>query len=126
VRIARDRPLTGVGPGGYRLAFERYHPEKLDGEGAWGNAHNVYLHQLAERGVLGLLLLCAALTVFLLGARRAYRDRRDARSLWAATATAAFLVMNFTEVAWQTEQVVTFFFFLWQIGAGPPPAREIL
>lgn len=126
VRIARDRPLTGVGPGGYRLAFERYHPSRLDGEGSWGNAHNVYLHQLAERGAPGLLILAAVLLSFLLVARRAYLLRRDARSLWAATATAAFLIMNFTEVAWQTEQVVTFFFFLWQLGAGPRPAREIL
>lgn len=126
VRIARDRPLTGVGPGGYRLAFERYHPSRLDGEGTWGNAHNVYLHQLAERGVPGLLILTFTLMAFLLFARRAYLDRRDARSLWAVTATAAFLVMNFTEVAWQTEQVVTFFFFLWHLGAGPRPAREIL
>lgn len=126
VRIVQDRPLTGVGPGGYRAAFERYHPERIDGEGTSGNAHNVYLHQLAERGVPGLLFLFAALTTLILGAWRAASERRDAWSLWAATATAAFLVMNLTEVAWQTEQVATFFFFLWQVGAGPRPAREIL
>ncbi|MBI4060105.1 MAG: O-antigen ligase family protein [Elusimicrobia bacterium] len=126
LRVARDRPLTGVGPGRYRESFERYHPEKIDGEGTWGNAHNVYLHQLAERGVPGLLILLAALGTLLLGAWRAERARGDAWSLWAATATAAFLVMNLTEVAWQTEQVATLFFLLWQLGAGARPAREIL
>jgi len=126
MQIAGDRPLTGVGPGGYRAAFERYHPERLDGEGAWGNAHNVYLHQLAERGVPGLLLLLGALSALALGAWRAERARRDAWSLWAACATAALIVMNLTEVAWQTEQVATLFLFAWLVGAGPRPAREIL
>lgn len=126
LRIARDRPATGVGPGGYREAFQRYHPATLDGEGTWGNAHNVYLHQLAERGVPGLLILLLALGALGAGAFRAERARRDAWSLWAATSTAAFVIMNLTEVAWQTEQVVTFFFFVWLLGAGPRPAREIL
>jgi len=126
VRIARDRPATGVGPGGYRGAFESYHPERLDGEGSWGNAHNVYLHQLAERGVPGLLSLLAVLAALALGAWRAERRRRDAWSFWAATATAAFLIMNLTEVAWQTEQVATLFFFIWLLGTGPRPGREIL
>ena len=93
---------------------------------AWGNAHNVYLHQLAERGFLGLILLLAALWLMLLGAWRAEQARRDAWTLWAAAATAAFLVMNLTEVAWQTEQVFTLFIFVWLLGAGPRPAREIL
>lgn len=126
LRVARDRPLTGVGPGRYRNSFPTYHPETLDSEQSWGNAHNIYLHQLAERGVPGLLLLLTVLTALLLGAWRADRERRDVRSLWAATATAAFLIMNLTEVAWQTEQVATFFLFAWLLGSGPRPAREIL
>ncbi|MCM2304435.1 MAG: O-antigen ligase family protein [Elusimicrobia bacterium] len=126
LRVARDRPAAGVGPGQYRQAFDRYHPENLDGEGTWGNAHNVYLHQLAERGVPGLLILLAALGTLLLGAWRAERARRDAWSLWAATATAAFLVMNLTEVAWQTEQVASFLLLVWLLGTTARPAREIL
>lgn len=126
LRAARDRPLTGIGPGRYRETFERYHPSRLDGEGAWGNAHNIYLHHLAERGVPGLLFLLAALTALMLGAWRAERARRDTWSLWATTATAAFLIMNLTEVAWQAEQIATFFFFVWLLGTGPRPAREII
>lgn len=125
-RVARDRPATGVGPGRYREAFERYHPSTLDGEGTWGNAHNVYLHQVAERGLPGLLILLSCLGALLLGAWRADRERSDPWSLWAATATAAFLVMNLTEVAWQTEQVATFLFLVWLLGTSARPAREIL
>lgn len=123
---ARERPLTGVGPGRYREAFAEHHPETLDGETTWGNAHNLYLHQLAERGAPGLLLLLWALAAFMISARRADAQRRDAWSLGAATATAGFLVMNLTETAWQTEQVATLFLFVWLLGAGPRPAREIL
>jgi O-antigen ligase len=126
VRIARDRPITGVGPGQYRRAFELYHPEKLDSEGTWGNAHNLYFHHLAERGVPGLLVLLGVLGAFMAGAWRAARARRDVWSLWATAAAAAFLVMNMTEVAWQTEQVATLFFFAWLLGTGPRSAREIL
>jgi O-antigen ligase len=126
LKAARDRPFTGVGPGRYRDIFTKYHPNTLTSEPSWGNAHNVYLHQLAERGVPGLLILLAALAALMHGAWRADRERRDAWSLCAATATVAFLVMNVTEVAWQTEQVATLYFFLWMLGAGPRPAREIL
>ena len=126
LRIARDRPMTGVGPGRYREAIESYHPETRDEQGDWGNAHNVYLHQLAERGAPGLLILLFALGTLGLGAWRAERARGDSWSLWAATATVAFFVMNLTEVAWQTEQVATLFIFVWLLGAGTRPAREIL
>lgn len=126
LRVFGERPLAGVGPGNYRRAFERHHPENIDGERTWGDAHNLYLHQLAERGALGLLFLLAALAALLRGAWRAEADRSDAWSLWAAAATAAFLVMNLTEVAWQTEQVATLFLFIWLLGAGTRPAREIL
>ncbi len=126
LRIAHDRPLTGVGPGGYREAFPRYHPEILDGEASWGNAHDLYLHQFAERGVPGLLILLAALMAFVRGALLAERERRDARSMAAVAATAAFLIMNLTEVAWQTEQVATLFLFVWLAGTSALPAREIL
>lgn len=126
LRVFADRPLAGVGPGQYRLAFERHHPQRLDGVRSWGNAHNLYLHQLAERGALGLLFLLAALAALLRGAWRAETDRSDAWSLWAAAATAAFLVMNLTEIAWQTEQVATLFLFIWLLGAGTRPEREIL
>jgi O-antigen ligase len=126
LEIARDHPLAGVGPGRYRETFEAYHPARIDNEGTWGNAHNVYLHQLAERGIPGLCFLLAAMWAFWIGAWRAARARGDMRSLWAVSAAAAFFVMNLTEVAWQTEQVATFFFFIWHLGTSPRPAREIL
>lgn len=121
--LALERPVTGVGPGGFRRAFEERVPaDTLSSERVWGTAHNLYLHQLAERGFPGLALLLALFAAFYAGARRAWRERRDAPALWALTAVAAFAVMNLTETAWQTEQVATFFLLCWLWGAGPRAA----
>lgn len=126
LRAFAERPLAGVGPGQYRQAFERHHPQRLDGVRSWGDAHSAYFHQLAERGAAGLLFLVAAFAALAHGAWRAEAARRDAWSVSAVGATAAFLVMNLTENAWQTEQVATLFLFIWLLGTGPRPAREIL
>ena len=125
IRMFRDHPLFGVGPGGYRRLFLTYHPGALDGENNWGSAHNLYLHQLAERGLLGaaaLLVLCATLFA---RAVRAARSDTDTRALWAAGSFAAFLAMSFTETAFQNEQFSTLLLLVWAWGTiSLRPRRE--
>lgn len=118
-------PWTGVGPGNFRSSFERRHPAPLDAERSWGSAHNLFLHQSAERGAVGLLLLLGLFGTLAASAWRASRQR-PAAGLAAFAATAAFFVMNLTETAWQTEQVATFFLLVWTWGAGPRRAGEVL
>jgi O-antigen ligase len=115
-RMFRDHPWIGVGPGHYLTEFPRYFSGTLEGQASWGSAHDLYLHQLAERGLAGEAVLLALLGVLLVRAFRAERARRDAASLWAAAAVPAFLVMNLTEVAWQTEQFATLFLLVWAFG----------
>ncbi len=118
--IGREHPVTGVGPGGFRPAFEATGAQStMDGERVWGSAHNLFLHQLAERGAPGFAVLVALFAALYAGARRAWRERRDAAALWSYAATVAFIVMNLTETAWQTEQAATFFLLCWLWGAGP-------
>ncbi len=124
--IGRDNPVTGVGPGQFRRAFETVHPQALDNDHSWGNAHNLYLHQFAERGLGGVLALIALFWCLALGAWRAARARGDAWALASWAGTTAFAVMNLTESAWQTEQVGTLFLLLWLLGTSPRPDREIL
>ena len=127
LRMFRDHPVFGVGPGGYHRLFARYHPALIEGENAWGSAHNLYLHQLAERGLLGevaLLVLCAA---FFARARRAARVDAGARALWAAGAAAAFLAMSLTETSFQNEQFSALFLLIWAWGTvSLRPRAEIL
>jgi O-antigen ligase len=103
VRLFRSRPITGTGLGTYDEVTYR-----LDGTTAdpffrqrgW-HAHNVYLHLLAETGILGLMAWCYfwyVITARLLGSwRRA--DTRDrlavAGAFWAVL---AFLVLSISEV----------------------------
>ncbi len=116
LRMFRDHPLTGVGPGGYNRLFSNYYAGTLDGQRNWGSAHNLYLHQLAERGLAGaaaLLILCVTLSWRSL---RAARADADTRALWSAAAVAAFLTMSLTETAFQNEQVATLFLLIWAWG----------
>jgi len=73
--MAAEKPWLGQGPGHYALAYDRFRlPRWPD---ALGHAHNVYLHVLAENGLLGLagyLFLLAALTGISL---RAALDAQD-------------------------------------------------
>ena len=115
-RIFRDHPATGAGPGGYHRLFSAYHAGALDNEANWGSAHNLYLHQLAERGIAGGLALLALCGVLLARAARAARGNAGARALWSAGAVAAFLAMSMTETAFQNEQFAALLLLVWAWG----------
>ena len=112
-QIFRDQPFLGVGPGNYRTVYPQYFHGVSDNENAWGSAHDLYIHQAAERGLLGLAALAAVL--WTMTARAAARARRtpDEARLWALGACVAFLVMNLTEVAFQNEQATSLLLFIW-------------
>jgi O-antigen ligase len=55
LRMAADHPLLGVGTGRYAFFFREYAGALATGFGPfWGTAHSLYLHLLAEQGVIGL------------------------------------------------------------------------
>lgn len=81
--MVASRPLLGVGPGNYSLAYER--PPRA-GEPPFnvrpwyesrGHAHNYYLHMAAEAGLLGLLAYLALISAVLAQAVRALRSARS-------------------------------------------------
>lgn len=111
-RMLESRPATGVGPGNFRTEYPRFAALPSDREQAFGNAHNLFIHHFAERGLIGG---AATLLLFVLLWLRALRAARqpDALSLAALGATVGFTIMNLTEVALQTEQISMAFFFLW-------------
>lgn len=115
-RMFQSRPWTGVGPGGFHRLFSSYHPLALDGESSWGSAHNLYLHQLAERGAAGAVVLIVLLVTMAIRAVRAARAAPDARALWAAGATCAFLLLSLTETSFQNEQFAAFLLLIWGWG----------
>ena len=119
VALAGEELGLGVGPGGYHHNFPVYHPGPLDGESGWGSAHNLYLHQLAERGALGALALLALCATLFTRAARAARSDTDTRSLWAAGAVATLLAMSLTETTFHNEQFATLILLVWAWGTMP-------
>ncbi len=114
VQMAADRPLTGVGHNNYRTELPKYVTTLFDdGTKSFGTAHNLYIHHLAERGLIGLAALFWLLGAFLLQAWRRCRDKPTALNLWALGTTVAFLVQNMTEVALQVEILWMLVFFIW-------------
>jgi len=103
VHLFRSRPISGTGLGTYdevTYTLEDTRADPIFRRAGW-HAHNVYLHLLAETGILGLLAWCYfwfAIVARLLGAWK-HADRRDrlavAGALWAVV---AFLVLSISEV----------------------------
>jgi O-antigen ligase len=111
----RERQWTGVGVGVFRTAYSRYAAVALDGELIWGSAHNLYLHQLAERGLAGFAALSALFGALAADAWRKAASTGSSTALWALSAVAAMAAMNITETAFQTEQVATAFLAIWSL-----------
>jgi putative inorganic carbon (hco3(-)) transporter len=117
VRMAADRPLTGVGPGRYGIesaAYVRNNPVPLGEDPV---VHNSYLHVFAEIGLLGLIgfvgFLGSSWRLLARGRRRAISiGDRDGRRL--ATAMQASLIVALVAGAFLSEQFTTPF---WMIGA---------
>lgn len=112
-RVFKDHPLFGVGPANYATVFTDYFPGIIEGQRVWGSAHNIYLQQLAERGLVGLVALLALGSSFLARSWQQARRVLDAANLLALAATTAFIVMNLTESAFQNEQITTLFLAIW-------------
>ncbi len=113
LQVFRDHPWTGVGPGNYKTVFDSYFVGEIARQKVWGSAHNLYLHQAAERGLLGLTALLCLFAALLLGAWKRVKAEADAWNLWALAGTAAFVVMSLTETAFQNEMLATLLLFVW-------------
>lgn len=107
LRMFWDHPIAGIGFGAYdELAFSRYGapydriPDERFRKGGW-HAHNVFLHILAETGVIGFGAWIFFLYTLALFAVRSWRSSQTemARSLSAAMGLflLAFMVHSLTE-----------------------------
>jgi O-antigen ligase len=112
-RIFKDHPWLGVGPSNYATVYTDYCHRIIEEHAVWSSAHNIYLQQLAERGLVGLAALLALIWAFLARAWKAACRVPDAANLLALSATIAFIVMNMTESAFHNEQITTLFLAIW-------------
>jgi len=120
IRAFMENPLLGIGPGCFRYIQDALPYLRLEGLAYWVrglSAHNLFLHYLAETGLIGASAL-AALTInqYRMG-RQLWRNRPDGRLSSTALALSAisllFLVTTFAESGWLWGQAgFAFAFFL--------------
>jgi O-antigen ligase len=102
LRIARDHPWIGIGPGAVKHVYPVYAPPQALRRST-SHLHNSPLQILVERGVIGLVLWLAVFAAFFVRAVRVFRSLRadapEARALVAGSiaAVAAFLVAGLFE-----------------------------
>jgi O-antigen ligase len=99
LRVIRDFPLTGTGLGGYQTAMLVY--QQTDRAVFINQAHNQYLHLLAEGGLLvGIPSLLAAVAFVRLFRARLARDTSS--SVWLRIGGAAALIAVAVQGVWET------------------------
>lgn len=113
LQMFRDHPLLGVGNNNYRTLFDAYHPEMVLWEHSWGSAHNIYLHYLAERGLVGLASLLALFAAVFQALLARHKRGMNFWTVWALIATLGFFTMNLTESAWGDAMTWMPMIFLW-------------
>ena len=100
-KMLKANPVVGVGPDNIKRVFKKYHPEPFPEQEVFGTLNNLYIHQAAERGLLGLgALLLLFLTMFIYAAKL-FKATASPYALWALCALPAFYVVNLTEISFQ-------------------------
>ncbi len=93
----RAHPLNGGGGGSWEFWWLQHRPLRLFSQ----FAHSLYLESLAELGIVGLLLLIAAVLIAVTGAIRASRVLRNPEVAGLAACGIAFFVAAGYDWVWQ-------------------------
>ncbi|HNW43987.1 MAG TPA: O-antigen ligase family protein [Elusimicrobiales bacterium] len=99
-KMFKAHPLVGVGPDNVKSLFLIFHPETIEDK-VWGSLHSIYIHQAAERGIIGLGALLFLFWAMLTFALKRFRALPGPDTLWALCALPAFYAMNLTEISFQ-------------------------
>jgi O-antigen ligase len=92
IRMARDKPLFGWGPGTYQFEYDKYQtPEFMTRisthKGDKGNAHSEYLMTLSETGIVGFLLFVTMVLMSIrLGLKVIYASQNKEEKMLATAA----------------------------------------
>ena len=97
IRMFKERPLFGWGPGTYQFVYAPFQESKnktiiSTNSGDMGNAHSEYIGTLAEQGVPGALLVVTIVVVFMYCGLMTYRRAKNRESkILVLAATLALL-----------------------------------
>lgn len=97
IRMFKERPLVGWGPGTYQFFYAPFQESKnktiiSTNSGDMGNAHSEYIGALAEQGVPGSLIVVSLVIVFMYCGLMTYRKAQNKESkILVLAATLALL-----------------------------------
>ena len=85
IRMFKERPLVGWGPGTYQFLYAPYQESRnktiiSTSQGDMGNAHSEYIGTLAEQGVPGSLIVVSIVIVFMYSGLMTYRRAKNKES----------------------------------------------
>ena len=100
-KMIKDRPVFGAGPDNVKLLFPLYCPKPYPENTVWGSLHNLYIHQTAERGFVGLAALLTLFIVMFTTALRGFSASPSSHTIWALAIMAPWFLMNATEITFQ-------------------------
>ena len=85
IRMFKERPLVGWGPGTYQFLYAPYQESRnktiiSTSQGDMGNAHSEYIGTLAEQGVPGSLIVVSLVIVFMYSGLMTYRRAKNKES----------------------------------------------
>ena len=97
IRMFKERPLFGWGPGTYQFVYAPFQESKnktiiSTNSGDMGNAHSEYIGTLSEQGIPGALLVVSIVVVFMYCGLMTYRraKNRESKILVLAATLALF------------------------------------
>ena len=85
IRMFKERPLVGWGPGTYQFVYAPFQESKnktiiSTNSGDMGNAHSEYIGALAEQGIPGSLIVVSLVIVFMYSGLTTYRKAQNKES----------------------------------------------
>jgi O-antigen ligase len=101
LKMIKDRPVFGSGPANTKELFPLYCPKPYPENTVWGSLHNLYIHQAAERGLVGLSALLLLFASMFMAALRALRAAPSALTIWPMALIFSWFLMNVTEISFQ-------------------------
>lgn len=116
IKIFRDHPVTGVGPGNFQDVYlDRYIvPEATE---RLGHAHNNFLHILAENGLVGMVGFIVMFGFILYDLGRKGIGQHRPLALGVFLATVALLIQGFTEFNFGDSAVIRMYWFILGLAA---------
>jgi len=100
IRMFRERPILGWGPGTYQFLYAPFQRSKektiiSTNAGDLGNAHSEYLGPMSEQGILGMISLVMILIVGIYTGLKVHKNARDKQVKMMALVAVLSLITYF-------------------------------